>query len=299
MPAFRPALAVAPGEARPDALRAWRGGAREASARAQLALVAVLTLSGILETWAVTISGYGNGYYAEAVQAASTNWTALLTNAADPSGVESVDKGPLPDWITGLSGHAFGFDALTVLLPSVLYALASVALLHDLVRRAFGRRAALLAALMLAVSPVSVVIGRYDDPDGLLALLLVASAWWLLRSLETRRRRDLVLSGVLVGLAFNTKMLEAYLIVPALATSYMLAARGSVGRRASDLLRAGLAMLVVSGAWYIDDHPPTGRHAPRCPRIAGELLVAADRRRQRPATPHRSTRRTPQRRAAR
>ncbi|HSZ15084.1 MAG TPA: glycosyltransferase family 39 protein [Solirubrobacteraceae bacterium] len=215
-----------------------------------LGLVLVLALSALLSTWALTSNGYANGYYAEAALAASRSWTALLTNAADPSRLASLDKGPLADWMMGLSGRVFGFSSLSLLLPDALCGVAAVALLHDTVRRTLGRRAALLAALMLALSPVSVAVARYDNPDALLALLLVACAWALVRALESGRLRHVVLCGALMGLAFNTKMLEAFLIVPGLAGAYLLAAPGDARRRLVALVAGGATMLAVSAAWF-------------------------------------------------
>jgi 4-amino-4-deoxy-L-arabinose transferase-like glycosyltransferase len=213
-------------------------------------LAAIVAIASVLDLWTLTISGYGNGYYAEGALAASKSWTALLTNAADPSGLVSLDKGPLPDWIMGLSSRVFGFSSLSMLLPNALYGIAAVVVLYDLVRRTLGVRTALLAALVLAVSPVSVVMARYNNPDALLALLLVGSAWALIRALESGRTRHVLLCGVLLGLAFNTKMLEAYVIVPALACAFLLAARGPLRRRVVQLIAGTGAMLVVSVAWY-------------------------------------------------
>ena len=102
----------------------------------------------------VTRSGYGNTYYAEAAFAASHNWSALLTNAADLSDYVSLDKGPLPDWLMGLSGRLLGFGSFSVMVPNALYAIATVIVLYDAVRRALGRQIAILAALMMALTPV-------------------------------------------------------------------------------------------------------------------------------------------------
>ena len=81
---------------------------------------AIVAIAGVLDLWSLTISGYGNGYYAEGVLAASRSWTALLTNAADPSRLVSLDKGPLPDWIMGVSSRVLGFGSLSMLLPNAL-----------------------------------------------------------------------------------------------------------------------------------------------------------------------------------
>ncbi|MGH2914956.1 MAG: glycosyltransferase family 39 protein [Solirubrobacteraceae bacterium] len=161
-------------------------------------------LTGVLVFWALTANGYANNWYAGGALAASRSWKALFDNAADLSGVVSIDKGPLSDWMMGLSGRILGFSSFSMLLPNALCGIASVVLLHDVVRRTLGHRAALLAALVLALSPVSVVMDRYNDPEALLALLLVASAWALVRALESGRFRHMLLCGAFVGLAFNT-----------------------------------------------------------------------------------------------
>ncbi len=213
-------------------------------------LIAAAALAAALACWSLARNGYANDYYAEAALAASRSWTALLTNAADLSGVVSLDKGPLADWVLGLSGRVFGFSPLSMLLPNAACGVGAVVLLHDLVRRTLGHRTALLAAVMLAVSPVSVAMARYDNPDALLTLLLVGGAWALVRALESGRMRHTVACGALVGLAFETKMLEAFLVLPALAVVLIGAAPGRLGRRVAQLGAGGAALVVVGGAWY-------------------------------------------------
>ncbi len=197
-----------------------------------------------------TRSGYGNSYYATGALAASHSWRALLDNAADLGGYVSLDKGPLPDWLMGLSGRVLGFGSLSVMLPNALYAIVAVLVLHDTVRRALGHEIAILAALIMALTPVAVLVGRYNAPDALLLALLVCAAWSLTVAVQSGRLRELLLCAVLVGLAFNTKMLEAYLVVPALALSYLLAARGSVRRRLLELALAASVTLFVSLLWF-------------------------------------------------
>lgn len=213
-------------------------------------LIGVVLLTGVLVFWRLTIDGYANPWYADGALAASRSWKALFDNAADLSGVVSLDKGPLPDWMMGLSGRILGFSPFSMLLPDALCGVASVIVLHDTVRRTLGHRAALVAALVLALSPVSVVMDRYNDPEALLALLLVASAWALVRSLESGRLRHLLLCGAFVGLAFETKMLEAYLVVPALTVAFVVAGRGGWRRRLGHLLCGGAVMVVVSLTWF-------------------------------------------------
>ncbi|HEY2141562.1 MAG TPA: glycosyltransferase family 39 protein [Solirubrobacteraceae bacterium] len=213
-------------------------------------LLVITLLASILTVWGLTRNGYANVYYSEAVQAASHSWKALVTNAEDLSGFVSLDKGPLSIWMMGLSGRIFGFSSLSMLLPNAACGVASVLVLHNVVKRTLGHRAAVLAALMLALSPVAVAVSRFNNPDALLVLTVVCAAWALVRALESGRTRDAMLSGALVGLAFNTKMLEAYLVVPGLALALMVAGQGSVLRRVGQLLAAGAAMALVSFAWF-------------------------------------------------
>jgi 4-amino-4-deoxy-L-arabinose transferase-like glycosyltransferase len=122
-------------------------------------------------------------------------------------------------------------------------------LLYLLVARVFGRWAGLAAALALAVSPVSVSVNRDNNPDALLALLLIAAAYVGVRAVESGRLRTLLLSAVPVGLAFNTKMLAAMVVVPGMALAYLLFARLSWSRRLAYLAVAGVVLVAVSGAW--------------------------------------------------
>jgi 4-amino-4-deoxy-L-arabinose transferase-like glycosyltransferase len=216
--------------------------------RPLLWLVAVL--AGALTFWGLTRNGYANTYYAEAAQAASHSWKAWLTNAVDTSGSDSLDKGPLSNMLMGLSGRLFGFSTFTMLAPEALCGVGAVLLLHNTVKRTLGHRAAILAALMLALTPIFVAMGRFDNPDALLVLLEVAAAWALVRSLQSGRTREVLLCGVLVGLAFNVKMLQAYLIVPGLALTLLIAGQGTIRRRLAQLLAGGAAMFFVSFAWY-------------------------------------------------
>jgi 4-amino-4-deoxy-L-arabinose transferase-like glycosyltransferase len=228
-------------------LRRARAGA---PAWSRPALIAVAALAGASMLIDVTRSGYGNTYYAAGALAASHSWSAMLTNAADLGGYVSLDKGPLPDWLMGLSGRLVGFGSFSVMVPGALCGIATVLVLHDAVRRALGHEVAILAALFMTLTPVAVLVGRYNAPDALLLLTLVAAAWSLTVAVQTGRVRMLALCAAFVGLGFNAKMLEAYLVVPALALAYLVAARGSLRGRARELVLAAGMTLLVSLAWF-------------------------------------------------
>src|SRR4029453_2074604 len=123
-------------------------------------------------------------------------------------------------------------------------------LLYATVKRWYGPAAGLIAGLVSALTPVAVLMFRFNNPDALLVLLMVAGAYATVRAIENGATRWLVLAGVLVGFGFLTKMLQALLVVPAYALAYLLAGPPRLGRRIGQLLLAGLA-LVVSAGWYI------------------------------------------------
>lgn len=216
---------------------------------ARLGLIGVLLLSAVLVGWGLTRSGMSNTYYAAAVKSATVSWKAWFFGAIDPGSFITVDKPPLSIWLMGLSGRVFGFSSFSMLLPGAVCAVASVGVLHATVRRLAGHGPALLAAGALAISPVSIAIGRVNNPDALLVFLLILSAYLTVRAVQSGRTLTLMGAGAVVGLAFMTKMLQGWMVVPALGAVYLLAGQPRLWTRVGQLALAGLSMVVVSAAW--------------------------------------------------
>jgi 4-amino-4-deoxy-L-arabinose transferase-like glycosyltransferase len=214
-----------------------------------IGLTAVLAVAAFLDFFRLQQNGYANEYYAGAVRSMLKSWHNFFFVSFDPGGLVSVDKPPLALWLQATSAKIFGYSGWSILLPEALAGVAAVWLLYLLVARVFGRVAGLVAALALAVSPVSVSVNRDNNPDALLALLLVAAAYVGVRAVESGRLRTLLLSAVLVGLAFNTKMLAAMVVIPGLGLAYLLFSRLSWRRRLAHLAVAGVVLVAVSGGW--------------------------------------------------
>ncbi|MFC4056922.1 glycosyltransferase family 39 protein [Planomonospora corallina] len=222
---------------------------------ARPALWAVLTLAAVLHTWALGRNGHANEYYAAAILSGTQSWKAFFFGALDAGSFITVDKPPFALWVMGLSARIFGFGTWSMLLPQAVCGVAAVALTHSAVRRSLpgtaGHAAGLVAALVMTLTPITVAINRDNNPDTVLVLLLVAAAWSCLEAVRTGRTRTLVASALLVGLAFNTKMLQAYLVVPAFALTYLVLAPGTAPRRIGRLLAAGAALVASSGWWML------------------------------------------------
>ena len=214
-----------------------------------LPMVALAVLAGALYLVNLTVSGYANTYYGMAAQAASQSWTAWFFGALDASSFITIDKPPLATMLMGLSVKALGLSSWSILLPQALLGVGSVLVLYLAVRRSFGRTAALIAGAAMAVTPVAVLIFRYDNPDALLTFLMVTAAWALGRGLEHGRLRWPILAATLVGAAFLTKYLQAYLVLPAFALVWLVSAPVSLRRRLGGLLAAGVTFAISSGWW--------------------------------------------------
>lgn len=185
---------------------------------------AILLLAAFCDCYALRREGYANLYYAAAIRSMLESWHNFFFVSFDPGGFVSVDKPPLDFWVQAASAKLLGFSGFSILLPEALAGVASVGVLYVLVRRSFGTVPALLAALALGVAPVSVVTNRNNTIDSLLVLTVLLAAYAASRAAESGRLRWLLLCALLVGLGFNIKMLEAYLVVPALAAVYLLGA---------------------------------------------------------------------------
>ena len=169
----------------------------------------------------------------------------------DPGGFVSLDKPPLGFWLQTISVKIFGFTPFSVFFPQALAGVLAVLVLYFLVSRHFGFTAGLLASLALAVSPLSVATSRDTTIDSTLVLILLLGAWAIMKAAENGKWRWLLLSAVLVGLGFNIKTLEAYLVVPTFGLLYLLAAPRTLRVRVGQLAVALVVLLVVSLSWLV------------------------------------------------
>jgi len=224
---------------------------RRANQSERVALAFVLTLAALLRLWHLSQNGFGNTYYAAAVRSISLNGHNALFGAYDPAGFLSVDKPPLILWIQALAVKALGYSPVALHLPQALAGVASVAVLWRLVRGAFGPAAGLVAALALALTPISVAVDRSNILDSWLVLFLLLAAGAFLTATRTGRLNPLLAGALLLGLGFNVKMLAAFVLVPSLYAVYLLGVAIPWRRRLLHLTAATGLMLAVSLSWVL------------------------------------------------
>jgi 4-amino-4-deoxy-L-arabinose transferase-like glycosyltransferase len=243
----------------PDAQPRRRGDSTDSDnpSWARPAFYALLVATGVLYLWGLGASGWANSFYSAAVQAGSESWKAFFFGSSDAANSITVDKTPLSLWPMALSVRIFGLSSWAILVPQALAGVGTVALLHRTVRRTTGSAVAgLIAAAALALTPVAVLMFRFNNPDAMLVLLLTGAGAATLRAIEESKEqagkpmRWLILGGALVGLGFLTKMLQAFLILPALALAYLICAHTPIGKRLMHLL-AAFGSMILAGGWWV------------------------------------------------
>lgn len=216
-----------------------------------LALGAIVLLAAVLRFANIDAIGQSNTYYTAAVKSMLMSWRNFFFVAAEPGGSVSIDKPPVGLWIETISAYFLGVNGFAVVLPQILAGIGSVILLFYLVRRWFGNAAGLLAALVLAVTPVAIAVERNNTPDATLIFTLLLATWAFIKATDTRRLRFLILGAVLIGIGFNVKMMQAFLPLSALYALYFFGSQGGWWRKIVHLGIATLVLIPVALSWSV------------------------------------------------
>jgi 4-amino-4-deoxy-L-arabinose transferase-like glycosyltransferase len=226
----------------------WRSPADQPG-WARPALLGLAVVSGLAYGWRMGSSI--EIFYAAAVRSMSMSWHDFAYAAFDPAGTVSIDKLPGAFWVQALSVRLFGVHAWSLALPQVLEGSLTVLVLYRAVRRLAGPGAGLIAAAVLAVSPATVTLNRGNISDTLLVLLLVLAADSVVAAVTAGRLRSVLMAGLWVGLAFQAKMLEAWLVVPAFALAYLIAGRANLWSRVLRQAAMVIVVIAVSLSWML------------------------------------------------
>lgn len=219
--------------------------------RDKVTFIGILVLAAVLSIWGIWNEGYGNEFYAAAVKSMLTNWKNFFFVSLDPGGWVTVDKPPVSLWVQAAFAKVLGFSGFSIILPQSVATVATVAITGHVVNRHFGKAAGLISALVLALSPIFIVISRTNNTDSILIFFMTLSVWALVKAADSGKLRFLLLSMILLGVAYNAKTLEAFLILPALLLAYFFTVRHKWSVRIGHALLALVVLAAVSLSWSV------------------------------------------------
>lgn len=219
--------------------------------RIDFILAAIAALSAFLNIFNIWNDTTANSYYTAAVTSMLQSFHNFFYGTLDPGGFVTVDKPPVAFWVQTAFAYIFGVHGWSVILPQALAAVGSVLLVYFLVKPTFGKTAARLASLVMACSPVAVAVSRTNNIDGLLVFALLLATWMLLKGIRNQKLSWLLCAFAMIGVAFNIKMLQAYMVLPAFYLICILAFKCGWKKKLVTLAAATVILLGISLSWAI------------------------------------------------
>jgi 4-amino-4-deoxy-L-arabinose transferase-like glycosyltransferase len=224
-------------------------------------LAAIVIMSVLFNSMNLGIEGYSNQYYAAGVKSMTQSLKNFFFVSMDPAGFVTIDKPPFGFWMQAISAKIFGFSGWSIILPQVLAGVFSTVLIYIIVKKSFGRVAGLISALCLSVTPVFVAVSRNNTIDNQLVFVLLLACWAFSDAARDGKLKHLLLGMVFIGIGFNIKALQAYMILPAIYVTYLFSNKISLKRRVRYLLTGTVILLAVSFSWalIVDSTPANNR----------------------------------------
>ncbi|WP_283153704.1 glycosyltransferase family 39 protein [Guptibacillus hwajinpoensis] len=219
--------------------------------RLDVTLVFIVILSAFLNVFNIWKDEYVNTYYTMTVGSMMESFHNFFFASLDSAGSVTVDKPPVTFWIQTLSAEIFGLHGWSVILPQALAGVGSVLLLYFLIKPSFGTTAARLSALAMATTPIAVAVSRTNNIDSMLVFTLLLATYFLFKGVKNNSTWSLISAFAIIGIGFNMKMLQAYMVLPAFYLFYLLAAKTNWKKKAKVLASATAVLLAISLSWAV------------------------------------------------
>lgn len=229
--------------------------------RFDIILIGIAILSAFLNIYNIWTNLYANTYYTSAVTSMLQSWHNFFFASFDPAGFVTVDKPPVAFWVQTIFAYFFGVHGWSVILPQALAGIGSVLLIYKLVKPNFGITAARFASLTMACTPIAVAVSRTNNIDSLLVFTLVLAAWMLFKGVRTKKAAWVLASFAMIGVGFNMKMLQAYMVVPAFYLFYLIAFKSEWKKKLAILAASTVILVGLSLSWavIVDSIPADSR----------------------------------------
>lgn len=216
-----------------------------------IGIAVLLGATAISFIWGLDRNGWANPYYSAAAQAGSQDWKAFFFGSLEWGNLITVDKTPLSTWVMALSARLFGLNSWAILVPQALMGVATTYIIYRILKRGFGAAPALLGGAIYSTTPVVFLMSRYNNPEPLMGLLMVAAVAVTIRAVENGWLRLFAVAGLLLGLGFMAKQIQAFVVIPALCITVLGFSSGTLPTRIRRLLIAAISLLGTSAAWLV------------------------------------------------
>lgn len=205
----------------------------------------------------ISNNGYSNTYYAAAIKSMSISFKNFFFVSFDPAGIVTVDKPPFGFWVQFLFTKIFGYSGAAIILPQALAGAISTVLIYILVIRHFDKNIALLSAFLFSLTPIVVAVSRNNTIDMQLVFVLLIATFFLFKAIDTHKLKYLIISSILIGIGFNIKMLQAYMVLPAFAVTYFIFCKENFKTKCCRLTICLITLLIISFSWVtiVDLYP--------------------------------------------
>ncbi|MEG7334486.1 glycosyltransferase family 39 protein [Bacillus sp. 0102A] len=226
-----------------------------------IVLTLILLASAFLNIYNIWNDDTVNPYYTAAVTSMMQSFHHFFYASFDAAGFITVDKPPVTYQIQTISALIFGMHGWSVILPQALAGVGSVLLMYLLIKPTFGKTAARIASFVMACTPIAVAVARTNNVDALLVFFLLLATWLLFKAIRKGKLIWLLAAFFVVGIGFNTKMLQAYMILPAFLLFYLIAANATIKKKIISLVSALAVLAAVSLSWplIVDNIPASKR----------------------------------------
>lgn len=219
--------------------------------RFDVVLILILLTAAFLNAYNIWQDDTANQYYLAAVKSMTQSFHNFFYASFDPSGFVTVDKPPVVLWIQTIFALIFGVHTWSVIIPQALAGVGSVFLLYRMIKPTFGIGAARIAALVMALTPIAVAVSRTNNIDSMLVFTLLLGSSCLLRAVKQGKLVWLLTAFALIGLAFNMKMMQAFMVLPAFVLFYLIATRISLKKKIGSLILSLVLLTGLSLSWAV------------------------------------------------
>ena len=211
-------------------------------------IVGIILFAFGLRLWRTDNFEFGHLYYSATAVNMLESPKNFFFLAADAGGV-TVDKTPISLWLQSLSVAFIGVSGFSLIIVSIFCNSLSIAVLYRMISREFGYSAGLVAALVLATTPISISVDRTNVADSVLYLSMLIATWGFLWAIRQPTMRHVMIAAALMGVAFNVKMLQAFVALPALYGAYLFGASGGWWLKVRQMIAATLVLIFVAASW--------------------------------------------------